>query len=518
MSSIRSARFLAASTSLRILLTPVIMGMLMAGADRGLTAALFAAAAATDWIDGYLARRWEVTTKFGSFLDTTADKLLVTGVLIALVAVERASPWVSVIIIGRELMVLGLRGVIAAEGTVMQPSLLGRLKTTHPVPRDPARDPASRGRDRRAVHRRVGHARRRRDHRRLGRRLLQPLRRFAVRAVSRAFLTGGSGFVGGALLTALRERGDDVVALARADAAAAAVSARGAEVARGDMLDEDALAEAMRGCDLVYHVAGVNTLCPDDPTELIHANVRGAEIAVRAAARAGVRRLVLTSSASSLGEAKGTIGNEASPHRGSYMSIYERSKHEGEQAALAAGARDGVDVISVNPSSVQGPGRAGGTGKILIAYLNGRLRAFVDTNISLVDIRDCTEGHLLAAERGRPGERYVLSGVDAHLARGARDRRGHDRRDRAAALAAARRRIGGRRAGRRRLPPRPPLAAGLPGDGPHDAARPPLRRLARRARARPALHAGARDLRTHHRVGDRGRPREAAAAGLVAIA
>jgi CDP-diacylglycerol---glycerol-3-phosphate 3-phosphatidyltransferase len=130
MSSIRSARFLAASTSLRILLTPVIMAMLMADADRGLTAAVFAAAAATDWIDGYLARRWEVTTKFGSFLDTTADKLLVTGVLIALVAVERASPWVSVIIIGRELMVLGLRGVIAAEGTVMQPSMLGRLKTS----------------------------------------------------------------------------------------------------------------------------------------------------------------------------------------------------------------------------------------------------------------------------------------------------------------------------------------------------------------------------------------------------
>ena len=129
MSSIRSARFLAASTSLRILLTPVIMAMLMEDVDRGLTAVLFAVAAATDWIDGYLARRWEVTTKLGSFLDTTADKLLVTGVLIGLVAVERASPWVAIIIIGRELMVLGLRGVIAAGGTVMQASMLGRLKT-----------------------------------------------------------------------------------------------------------------------------------------------------------------------------------------------------------------------------------------------------------------------------------------------------------------------------------------------------------------------------------------------------
>jgi CDP-diacylglycerol---glycerol-3-phosphate 3-phosphatidyltransferase len=126
---IRSARFLAASTTLRILLTPAIMGLLMADASEVLTATLFAAAAATDWFDGYLARRWEVTTKLGSFLDTTADKLLVTGVLIALVAVEQASPWVAVIIIGRELVILGLRGVIASEGTVMQPSFLGKLKT-----------------------------------------------------------------------------------------------------------------------------------------------------------------------------------------------------------------------------------------------------------------------------------------------------------------------------------------------------------------------------------------------------
>jgi CDP-diacylglycerol---glycerol-3-phosphate 3-phosphatidyltransferase len=130
VATLRSARFLAASTTLRILLTPVIMGMLMAHAPVGYTAALFAFAAATDWLDGYLARRWEVTTKLGSFLDTTADKLLVAGVLVALVAVERASPWITVIIVGRELIIMGLRGVIAAEGSVMQPSLLGKLKTS----------------------------------------------------------------------------------------------------------------------------------------------------------------------------------------------------------------------------------------------------------------------------------------------------------------------------------------------------------------------------------------------------
>ena len=132
---VRSARFLAAGTLLRIVLTPVVMALLMAdGADPGSpstwAAILFCIAAATDFVDGYLARRWNLTTKLGSFLDTTADKLLVTGVLIALVAVERASPWIAVIIIGRELVILGLRGVIAAEGTVMQPSMLGKLKTT----------------------------------------------------------------------------------------------------------------------------------------------------------------------------------------------------------------------------------------------------------------------------------------------------------------------------------------------------------------------------------------------------
>jgi dihydroflavonol-4-reductase len=228
--------------------------------------------------------------------------------------------------------------------------------------------------------------------------------------MARVFLTGGSGFVGGALARALVDRGDAVVALARSDAAAAALSDVAA-VVRGDTLDEAALKDGMRGCELVYHVAGMNTLCPDDPVAMIHVNVRGAETAVRAAARAGVPRVVFTSSAASLGEAKGTVGSETSPHRGWYLSTYERSKREGETAALEAGRREGIEVVSVNPSSVQGPGRAGGTGRIMIAYLNGRLRAFVHTNISIIDIRDCVEGHLLAAERGRPGERYVLNGV-----------------------------------------------------------------------------------------------------------
>jgi dihydroflavonol-4-reductase len=229
--------------------------------------------------------------------------------------------------------------------------------------------------------------------------------------VSRVFLTGGSGLVGSALATRLLERGDELVALARSEQSERALAVRGARVVRGDVLDEDAMAAGMAGCALVFHVAGVNAMCPADPTALFHVNVRGAETAVRAAARAGVPRVVLTSSAASLGEAAGTVGREDTPHRGSYLSVYERSKHEGELAAFASARRAGVELVSINPSSVQGPGRAGGTGRIMIAYLNGRLRAFVDTNISIVDIADCVEGHVLGAERGRAGERYVLNGA-----------------------------------------------------------------------------------------------------------
>jgi len=229
--------------------------------------------------------------------------------------------------------------------------------------------------------------------------------------VTRAFLTGGSGLIGGALATRLVERGDELVALARSDAAERALAARGARVVRGDLLDEDALAAGMAGCALVYHVAGINTMCPSDPAALIDVNVRGAESAVRAAARAGVPRVVLTSSAAALGEAQGSVGREDSPHRGSYLSVYERSKHEGEIAAFAAARRAGIELVAINPCSVQGPGRARGTGRILIAYLNGRLRAFVDTQISVVDIADCVEAHLLGAARGRDGQRYVICGA-----------------------------------------------------------------------------------------------------------
>jgi dihydroflavonol-4-reductase len=140
-------------------------------------------------------------------------------------------------------------------------------------------------------------------------------------------------------------------------------------------------------------------------------NAQGPVLAVRAARRAGVARLVHTSSAATIGEAPGTIGDETTPHRGWYLSTYERTKTEGERAALAAAREAELDLVCVNPSSVQGPGRSGGTGRFLLAFLDGRLKVFVATNVSLVDIDDCVRGHLLAAAHGATGERYLLCGM-----------------------------------------------------------------------------------------------------------
>jgi CDP-diacylglycerol---glycerol-3-phosphate 3-phosphatidyltransferase len=130
LNALRSSRALAVGTSLRIVACPVIMALLLSH-DYTIAAVVFLVAAATDWIDGRLARRWGVTTKLGSFLDTTADKLLVTTTLIALVAVNRASPWVALVIVAREFTILGLRAAIAAGGVrIMETSMLGKWKAT----------------------------------------------------------------------------------------------------------------------------------------------------------------------------------------------------------------------------------------------------------------------------------------------------------------------------------------------------------------------------------------------------
>ena len=221
-------------------------------------------------------------------------------------------------------------------------------------------------------------------------------------------VTGGSGVVGRAVVRHLVAADRDVRALARSGRAAQLLEGLGATAFRGDILDESSLAAAFRGAEVAYHIAGVNQFCMRDPAPMYEANVEGTRNVVRACETAGVRRLVYTSSAIVLGEEKGTVGVETSPHRGRFMSHYEHSKHKAEGIALSEPA--GVEVVAVNPSSVQGPGRATGTGKLILDVINGKLPVLVDSTLSVVDIDDCARGHLLAERHGTPGERYILNG------------------------------------------------------------------------------------------------------------
>lgn len=222
-------------------------------------------------------------------------------------------------------------------------------------------------------------------------------------------VTGGSGVVGAAVVRHLVASGHEVWALARSAEASAKLDALGASVVHGDVLDQSAVERLVTGSQYVFHIAGVNEMCPRDPARMWMVNVEATMGVLGASARAGAERFIHTSSAVTIGEERGTIGTEASEHRGRFMSEYERSKTVAER--LVFDTAHEIDVVSVNPSSVQGPGRSTGSGALLLAAARGDLPFLVDTTISLVDIDDCARGHLLAAEEGAPGERYILSGA-----------------------------------------------------------------------------------------------------------
>jgi dihydroflavonol-4-reductase len=220
-------------------------------------------------------------------------------------------------------------------------------------------------------------------------------------------VTGGSGVVGTAIVRHLVAAGETPRCLSRTKASDAMLREMGAIPVRGDIVDPASLRAAFDGAELVYHAAGVNTMCPVDPEPMLRVNVDGSRNVVAVAEASGVRRVVYTSSAAAIGESAGEIGTETSAHRGWYLSHYEQSKHLAERAVFDAAER--VELVAVNPSSVQGPGRATGTGALILALLRGRLPALIDTTLSIVDIDDCARGHLLAAEYGNPGERYLLN-------------------------------------------------------------------------------------------------------------
>lgn len=182
------------------------------------------------------------------------------------------------------------------------------------------------------------------------------------------------------------------------------------ECASGDLCDPDSLARAVSGCDLVFHVAADYRLWSKHPEELYRSNVDGTRNILDAAARAGVGRIVYTSTVGCIGMPKHALGDENTPVSIEDMTgDYKRSKWLAEQAALQK-TREGLPVVIVNPTAPIGDRdwKPTPTGKIIVDFMRGKMPGFVDTGLNLVDVQDVATGHLLAAERGRPGERYIL--------------------------------------------------------------------------------------------------------------
>ena len=227
----------------------------------------------------------------------------------------------------------------------------------------------------------------------------------------RTLITGATGFVGSAVLRHLVRRGDSVRALVRPGADRRNLAGLPVEVVPGDLLDPASLERAARGCELVFHLAGCYALWLPDRRPMYAINVDGTRNLLRAAERAGAARIVHTSTVGALGlPADGRPGNEETPvSLADMVGDYKRSKFLAEAEAQAAVAR-GLPVVIVNPSAPVGPRdvKPPPTGQIIVDFLNGRMPAYVDTGLNLVDVEDVAAGHLLAAERGRVGERYIL--------------------------------------------------------------------------------------------------------------
>ncbi|HTB90895.1 MAG TPA: hopanoid-associated sugar epimerase [Steroidobacteraceae bacterium] len=234
----------------------------------------------------------------------------------------------------------------------------------------------------------------------------------------KALVTGATGFVGAAVARALLREQWQVRVLARRGSDRRNLRSLDVEVSEGDLTDMDSLQRAAQGCDGLFHVAADYRLGARDPAELYRANVEGTRNVLSAAHRAGVRRIVYTSSVATIGiPADGTPGDEQSANSlDNMIGHYKRSKYLAEEVVREA-AQGGISVVIVSPSTPVGPGdvKPTPTGLLVLDAAAGRMPAYVDTGLNIVHVDDVAAGHLLAYERGRPGERYILGGQDMSL-------------------------------------------------------------------------------------------------------
>jgi dihydroflavonol-4-reductase len=234
----------------------------------------------------------------------------------------------------------------------------------------------------------------------------------------KALVTGASGFVGSALTRTLLADGWHVRVLTRAGSDRRNLRALNVENTVGDLTDPASLERAVADCDAVFHAAADYRLWVPDPQSMYRANVDGTRHLIEAAHRAGVKRIVYTSSVACIGlPADGSFGTEATPVAlGEMVGHYKRSKFLAERAALEAAAA-GAPVVIVNPAAPVGPRdvKPTPTGQIVLDAALGRTPAYVDTGLNVVHVDDVAAGHVLAFHHGRIGERYILGGENLSL-------------------------------------------------------------------------------------------------------
>ena len=234
----------------------------------------------------------------------------------------------------------------------------------------------------------------------------------------KALVTGATGFVGAAIAKTLIASGWQVRVLARAGSDRGNLRQLAAQVVEGDLNDSGSLELALEGCTALFHAAADYRLGARDPKPLYLTNVEGTRNILSAARKVGVQRTVYTSSVATIGiPTDGTPGEERSPVALSDMiGHYKRSKYLAEEVARDA-ARAGMSVVIVNPSTPVGPGdiKPTPTGQLVLDAASGRMPAYVDTGLNIVHVDDVATGHLLAFERGKTGERYILGGEDMTL-------------------------------------------------------------------------------------------------------
>ncbi len=234
----------------------------------------------------------------------------------------------------------------------------------------------------------------------------------------KVFLTGATGFLGSHVARVLAEQGAELRLLVRPTSNLKNLEGLHADTAIGDLRDPASLVKAMSGCDTVFHVAADYRLWVRDPVEMYRSNVEGTRAILEAARSNSVRRVVYTSSVATMGfNRDGVPADENSPvSLAAMVGHYKRSKFQAEQIAIDAG-RSGVHVVTVNPTTPVGEQdvKPTPTGRIVVDFLKRKFPAYVETGLNLVDVRHCAAGHVLALEKGRPGERYILGGENLTL-------------------------------------------------------------------------------------------------------